>query len=176
MTQTYSQVKQDLFVLEKTNFKRNGTFVDIAAGHPFNINNTFLLESEYNWNGISVELDGQWNELWKSRKSGFYNNDAFSLNYIDLFTKLCETNNINNNTFDYLSLDLEPPSLTNNLLHSLPLDKFKFKIITYEHDSYRCGPIYKNDAIEYLTSLGYTLYKENIINLGNDPFEDWFIL
>lgn len=35
MTQTYSQVKQDLFVLEKTNFKRNGTFVDIAAGYPF---------------------------------------------------------------------------------------------------------------------------------------------
>lgn len=176
MTNTYSQVKQDIFVLEKTNFKKNGTFVDIAAGHPIDINNTFLLEKEYQWNGVCVKLNPQWNELWKSRTSQYFNCDAFSLNYEDIFTKLCKNNNIKNNTLDYLSLDLEPASLTNRLLHFLPLNKFKFKVITYEHDAYKYGDVYKNDAMKYLTSLGYTLVKENVINVCNDPFEDWFIL
>lgn len=176
MTRSYSQVKQDLFVLEKTNYKKNGTFVDIASGHPFNINNTFLLESEYNWDGLSVEIDSKWNELWETRKCNYKNADAFSLNYEQLFTELCEKNNIVDNTLDYISLDLEPASLTNQLLHVLPLNKFKFKIITYEHDAYIYGSVYKTDAINYLCSLGYSLYKENITNVGNDPFEDWFIL
>jgi hypothetical protein len=176
MTKTYSQVKQDLFVLEKTNFKKNGTFVDIAAGHPMDINNTFLLENEYEWNGISVEIDSRWNQLWNKRKCKYLNCDAFSLDYDKLFNELAETNKIKDNTFDYLSLDLEPTELTDKLLHILPLNKFKFKVITYEHDAYRYGFFYKNRAMDYLKSLGYSLCKENIINIGNDPFEDWYTL
>ena len=53
---TYSQLDQDVFVQRSTNFLENKTFVDIGAAHPIAINNTYLLESKYNWSGVSFEL------------------------------------------------------------------------------------------------------------------------
>lgn len=174
MSTSYSQAGQDLFVIEKTNNLKNGLFVDIAAGDPIVINNTFLLESNYGWDGISVELDGRWNNEWKKRNSLFLNNDAFSLDYAVLFDNLLEKHKKNNKHLNYLSLDLEPPDLTNKLLHTLPLKVYTFDVITYEHDLYRVGDRFKNDAKEYLYSLGYVLEKENI-EFGNNIFEDWYI-
>ena len=51
----YSQLGQDLWVLEETNYKKNGFFVDIGCNEPININNTYLLEQKYNWTGICIE-------------------------------------------------------------------------------------------------------------------------
>lgn len=174
MLNSYSQVGQDLFVIEKTKNLKNGLYVDIAAGHPTHINNTFLLEKDYGWNGISIELDGCWNEEWKKRKSIFLNINAFSLDYNSVFDNFLNKHNIKNKHFNYLSLDLEPPELTNKLLHFLPLQSYTFDVITYEHDSYRVGDKFKNDAKEYLQSLGYILEKENI-ECQNNIFEDWYI-
>ena len=42
-----SQTGQDLFVLSVLNHKRNGTFLEIGSNHPITVNNTFLLENEY---------------------------------------------------------------------------------------------------------------------------------
>ena len=64
----------------------------------------------------------------------------------------------------------------------MPLDEFKFDVITYEHDSYRFGEIYKNGARAYLLELGYSLIKEDITvpepwAKGKcNPFEDWYVL
>lgn len=172
---TYSQCGQDLFVLEQTKFLKNGLFVDIAAADPININNTFLLEKEYGWDGISIEIDSQYNEKWKQRKSLFINQDAFQIDYEKCFDAILEKHKKIKKHLNYLSLDLEPPSLTNKLLHFLPLNKYTFDVITYEHDSYRVGAEYKNDAKKYLLSLGYTLLKED--NKSNDcVYEDWYIL
>ena len=52
----YSQIGQDKLVLKYLKNKKNGTFVDIGCGFPKHINNTYLLESEFNWYGISVDL------------------------------------------------------------------------------------------------------------------------
>lgn len=175
-TKSYSQSGQDLFVLEKTNFIKKGSYVDIASGHPTFINNTYLLESEYDWNGISIEMDSSWNNEWKNRKSEFINVDAFILNYDYIFDEFIKKHELKNNHFNYLSLDLEPPELTNKLLHILPLKKYTFDVITYEHDLYRVGDTYKNDAKKYLTSLGYILEKENIKTPGDyNIFEDWYV-
>jgi hypothetical protein len=174
MINSHSQAGQDLFVIEKTKNLKNGLFVDIAAGDPVFINNTFLLETSYGWDGISIELDGRWNEQWKKRKSLFLNNDAFSIDYTSLFENFLAKHKINNKHFNYLSLDLEPPELTNQLLHILPLNEYTFDIITYEHDLYRVGDKFKNDAKDYLYSLGYIIEKENI-QCENNIFEDWYI-
>jgi hypothetical protein len=171
---TFSQRQQDLFVLKTTNFLKNGLFVDIAAGNPTDINNTFLLESDYNWDGISIEIDSRWNIAWKERKSTFINQDAFSVDYESIFDKLLNKHNKKEKRFNYLSLDLEPPELTNKLLHFLPLEKYNFDIITYEHDLYRVGDTYKNDAKKYLYSLGYIIKEENVSH-ENNIFEDWYI-
>ena len=53
---SYSQIGQDLFVIAMTRGKHNGSFLEIGAGHPIVGNNTYLLETERGWNGISVEM------------------------------------------------------------------------------------------------------------------------
>ncbi len=172
---TYSQCGQDVFVLEQTNFLKNGLFVDIAAADPIFINNTFLLERDYGWDGISIEIDSKYNESWKQRTSTFINQDAFILDYERHFDELLHKHKKSNKHLNYLSLDLEPPELTNRLLHTLPLQKYTFDVITYEHDSYRVGENLKNDAKSYLTSLGYILAKEDNKS-NNHAYEDWYIL
>jgi FkbM family methyltransferase len=51
----HSQLGQDLFVLETLNQKKNGFFIEIGAGNGKHLSNTYLLEKEYNWDGILVE-------------------------------------------------------------------------------------------------------------------------
>lgn len=52
---TFSQLGQDLWILESTNNKRNGFFVDFGATDGKTINNTFFLETKYDWKGIVAE-------------------------------------------------------------------------------------------------------------------------
>ena len=53
--ETYSQINQDRLALEYFKFKKNGYFLDIGANVAQALNNTFLMESMYDWNGICIE-------------------------------------------------------------------------------------------------------------------------
>lgn len=71
---SYAQLFQDIFVifiLESSSEKTDGGyFVDIGATDGIGINNTYLLETKYNWNGIVVEPARRWQEeLARNRKS-----------------------------------------------------------------------------------------------------------
>ena len=55
-----SQVGQDKFVLSVLKNKKNGYFIEIGSNDPKLINNTFILEKDFNWSGIMVEYDGKW--------------------------------------------------------------------------------------------------------------------
>jgi hypothetical protein len=39
--------------------KRNGKFLDIGASDPKIINNTLLLEKNFGWTGVQIEIDEQ---------------------------------------------------------------------------------------------------------------------
>ena len=58
----HSQAGQDKFVLESLDYKRNGFYVEIGAFHSKNISNTYVLEQDYNWNGISFEIVPEWTD------------------------------------------------------------------------------------------------------------------
>ena len=51
-----AKLGQEVFVLNQTNHKKEGTFVDIGGGHPELINNTLTLEKDYGWKGISLDI------------------------------------------------------------------------------------------------------------------------
>lgn len=66
----YSQIKQDLKVLSFYDNKRNGFFIEIGANDGINLSNTYLLEKDFDWNGICVEaLPDKFNDLINNRKS-----------------------------------------------------------------------------------------------------------
>ena len=71
-----SQAGQDFWVYgEAFNEKRCGYYLDIGAHDGIHINNTFLLESKYNWSGICIEANPITFEKLK------YNRNAICLNY-----------------------------------------------------------------------------------------------
>ena len=74
---------------------------------------------------------------------------------------------------DYLSLDVDEATL--NCLKNLPLNDYKFKVITIEHDEYSQGPTKKLQMREILYSHGYTLDRPDVANEGN-IYEDWWLL
>ena len=67
---SYAQLFQDVFVLSKTNFKKNGFFVEFGATDGIHHSNTYLLESEFSWTGILAEPGKTWHEnLYSNRTS-----------------------------------------------------------------------------------------------------------
>ena len=63
-----SQIFQDLFVLNELNFKKKGFFIEIGAANGINLSNTYLLENKFDWDGIVVEPAKIWrDEIIKNR-------------------------------------------------------------------------------------------------------------
>lgn len=64
-----SQLGQDIWVLEKTNHKKGGFFVEFGATDGIILSNTYLLEKKYEWNGICAEPNPKFfSQLQKNRR------------------------------------------------------------------------------------------------------------
>ncbi len=50
-----SQIRQDLFVLNELDFKKNGFFIEFGAANGLNNSNTFILENKFGWDGLLAE-------------------------------------------------------------------------------------------------------------------------
>lgn len=166
----YSQAFQDMFVLSILNGKKNGTYVEIGGDHGVIISNTYLLETEFDWNGVSFEIDQEkvdgYNYL---RKNKCICADAITFDYQSFFEEKKFHKQI-----DYLQVDIEPAWQTLNALKALPLDDYRFSVITYETDVYKDGPDSGEEAMEILISKGYQLVVRNVAN-QNNPYEDWYV-
>jgi FkbM family methyltransferase len=67
---TNSQLGQELFALMELKFKRGGYFVEFGATDGISLNNTYILEKEFDWSGILVEPSICWHkELISNRKA-----------------------------------------------------------------------------------------------------------
>ncbi len=70
MTESKSQIAQDIFVMVETGFKRGGFFVEFGATDGIGFSNTYMLEKTLAWNGILAEPAKVWHHnLRNNRKA-----------------------------------------------------------------------------------------------------------
>lgn len=168
---------QERFVLDLLKNKKNGYYVELGAFDSQKGSNTYHLEKDYDWSGVSFEIDPERHaEFVSNRKNPCILGDATHFNYISYF----EENNFPKQ-IDYLQVDIDAgytpegnsagnPYLTLHGLISVPLSKYRFSIITFEHDS---QIEYNNKGMreaqrEILSSLGYKL-------VVREWHEDWWV-
>jgi len=165
----YSQVCQDLFVLSVLNGKRDGTYLEIGAAHPYHNSNTALLE-ELGWKGFGIELKKELADQHSVRRNRVICADALTVDYDSILAGLGEV-------VDYLQLDIEPPKNTFEAMLAIPFEKYKFKVITYEHDHYAdVSGTYRDKSRRFLSSFGYKLVVNDVSPNDNCSFEDWWVM
>ena len=131
-----SQMGQDAFVIEQLKSKKNGIYVEIGAGEPVSINNTVVLEKDFGWTGISLDVGpgilsnglvtticgmecvSGYTAIWNDNRSNpLVICDATNIDYDVLFKEYNLPQHM-----DYLSVDLEPPEITFEALKIIPFD------------------------------------------------------
>jgi FkbM family methyltransferase len=196
-----SQAKQDIWVCEQLDNKKNGFFVDVGAHDGIFISNTFLLEKNFNWSGICIEADSnRFKDLCHNRDS--INIPIAVRNYSGTcdFTKACVGLNdgyvgVNSRSgdipcdtlhhillanaaprdIDYISLDIEGLEL--EVLSSFPFDSWNVNLWTIEHNMYVDGTTNKEKIYDIMTKAGYERVVEDAkAQVGGEmvPFEDWY--
>lgn len=170
------QAEQDKFVLNVLNNKKNGYFLEIGSNNPININNSYLLESKYDWKGIMVEYDSNFLPLYKEHRPNSIHiiNDATKVDYKSVFEK----NNMPL-SFDYLQIDLEANNgstiKTLQKLDNEIFDTYKFATVTFEHDIYHTNfANTRSESRNIFKKRGYVCVFEDINDEGN-PYEDWYV-
>src|SRR5258708_28815819 len=169
----FSDDKQDEFVCNMLGFKSIGYYLDIGSCASVGSNNTYCLEL-LGWIGICIEIDPKFNDSYATRTCKYVNQDALTTDYEKI---LAETNFPT--SIDYLSLDVD--SASTSVLQVLPLDKYRFKVITIEHDSHFYGNKYRDCQRDLLRSKNYSLLYGDVLNtsgrnIGQEhAWEDWWV-
>jgi len=172
---------QDSFVLSVLHGKESGFYLEIGSSFPQRGSNTYLLETRYKWTGLSIDIDQSMVGLFNdNRKNEVLLGDATNLNY-ELELKLRSFPS----RIDYLQLDIDPPTNTLLAMKQLPLKKYRFSVITFEHDLYASDKslAIKQEASQILTQNGYVCVVSNLQTIPRvkdsdgtwKPFEDWWI-
>lgn len=172
-----TNIKKD-FILKVHGYKKNGYYVELGGSHFKENNNTYTLEKDYDWNGVSFEIQENLQKLFiENRKNECILGNALTFDYLSYFNKKNYPKQI-----DFLSVNIDP-GYNNNTgrmlgnpaqsllgLIALPLNKYRFTVILFEHDTLQH---FKNSSIrdaqrEILDALGYSL----VCQSGT---EDWWV-
>jgi len=109
---SFSQLGQDLKVIDFYKNKKDGFFIEIGANDGINLSNTYLLEKEYNWKGICCEpLPHIFDQLVMNRpnsicyREAVYNKSGLSLifniaHHSELLSGIAEHIDAHKNTVD----------------------------------------------------------------------------
>jgi tetratricopeptide (TPR) repeat protein len=163
----YSQCYQDLFVLMATNGMEYGSWIEIGCAHPTYGNNTKLLE-EWNWDGVSIDIEEHVVENWKDRVTNPYCLDATKIDWDKM--PIWGLDNVT----DYLQIDVDPAQISYEVLLKIPFHRIKFRVITFEHDYYVDESV-KEKSRDYLRSFGYQLVVNDVAVNEYDSYEDWWV-
>ena len=166
----FSQACQDEFLdmvlYGLTNKKDQGYYLEIGGADPVANNNSYFFEKNYNWKGVSIEINERFLQPWiKQRTNPLLIEDATKSDFVSILQSFPHS-------IDYLSLDVD--GHYDYVLSRIPLHKYTFKVITIEHDFYRFGNVYREKERAILNAHGYHLLCPDVIYSGL-CFEDWWI-
>ncbi len=169
----FSQSGQDQFAYNISGL--NGIYLEIGAHHPIINSNTYNLEIECNWKGVSIENDLSFKSLWDKntkRKNEVIWDDAFNINYELLIRKKKFPNRLS-----YLSCDIEPAENTFKILKQIVNSNLSFDYISFEHDKYDIGDKYEKLSFDFLNEHNYKIAIKDVYsrNKKNKVFETWFV-
>jgi hypothetical protein len=167
-----SQSGQDIFVQMVFPNKTEANYLEIGSAWPIKLSNTFVLENSYDWKGLSIDLDLKMVKIFnKIRKNKSYCHNGTTLNYRSFIKR-----NGFKNSFEYLSVDIDPSYQSYFALKKIMGDNIKFLTLTFEHDKYRAGPWVQLMSSIILRNSDYIRVAKNIKGDGFGKYEDWWIL
>ena len=162
---------QDLFANMAAAKLTKKFYLEIGACYPIKINNTYILEKYFDWQGRSIEIDEELVKIFNfERKNACVCKDATLLNYSDFLS-------INGFPIDigYLSIDIDPAFQSLNVLSRIPFAKYRFAAITFEHDAYLSRGKIRKVQRQLLRHYGYELLVKDVKAYNVDKYEDWWI-
>lgn len=196
-----SQLMQDLFVLDQLKFKKRGYFVEFGAADGVNLSNSYILEKEFDWQGIVAEPSKGWHKSLKNNRGCFIDERCvWSVSGEKLMFSQVEVNELSTlsefessdshnreNNEKYL---VETISLS-DLLREYDAPKFidyisidtegsELKILkSFDFDYYKVKLItvehnytsQREQIYDFLVSIGYKRVFQEI-----SEFDDWYIL
>jgi hypothetical protein len=172
-----TQCDADILTLMLFKGLHSGNYLEIGAGEPVDSNNTFLLK-EWGWNGISVDINSEFSDLWKQQRKEdrLIIQDATTIDYLEILKKYNMPSNI-----ELLQIDLDSHTVASDFLPLLPMDQYNFLLVMVEHDQFYCKTDNKKQIEKFFLEHGYIKLFNNMVcrNFKNDswvPFEDWYVM
>jgi len=197
---TYSQLKQDVDVIQFYKQKKNGYFIEIGANDGINLSNTYLLEKNYNWKGICVEpIPDIFNKLKNNRPNSICVNKAiysysdmilkFNIASCDLLSGIvehinCHKSSLNNGKIiDVQTISMNDLLDNNNAPNfidylSIDTEGSEFEILkTIDYDKYTFGIIHvEHNYVEpQRTNMKEFLLSKNYVYKRENKWDDEYI-
>lgn len=172
ISRNYSEAWQDMFVLTLMDGKTRGTYLEVGSGYPIYANNTYLLEREFGWIGVSIDNQSKFTQKHAIHRSHpAVTIDATSCDYADLLDRCGHQMHL-----DYLQVDCGDPQTSLAALEKVLSDGLTFKVITFSHYNYKDeGGQTKAAGRALMRRLGYRLLVSNVSHEDKDDYEDWFV-
>lgn len=172
MISSSSQALQDTFAHLISQQTGRKTYIEIGGNQPQVDNNSYILESQLDWQGFSVELNQGYAHMWTSRRNQCYFDNAMNFDYVSALRRHQLPMRLG-----YLSCDIEPPAQTFTALHVVLDQGIDFDCITFEHDLYASDTNFDNISRKYLTDRGYKVAVTGVYPLGMPGacFETWYV-
>ncbi len=88
---------------------------------------------------------------------------------------------VDSERIDYLQLDIDPSINTLRVLERLPLEDWRFSVITFETDAYTNDSRAKEASRDILSAHGYVMVATDVsvvfppVSPHPIPFEDWWV-
>lgn len=159
-----SQLGQDVWALEKNDFKKSGFFVEFGATDGVLLSNTYLLEKEFLWDGICAEPNPKFYKELKKNRSCTISNACISGNTGDIveFILANEYGGIAESAKrGKHKSKVEAYEISNKSLHlkTISLDDF----------------LQENNAPEIIDYLSIDTEGSEYEILSSFPFDKWFV-